>query len=36
VKLGIQRYCLSFGGETSFEFLKRFRAEDAPAPTDCN
>jgi hypothetical protein len=35
VKLGIQRYCMTFGGETTFVPLKKFRAEDAPEPASC-
>jgi hypothetical protein len=35
LKLGIQRYCLRYGGEIKFEPFKKFRAEDAPAPASC-
>jgi hypothetical protein len=35
VKLGIQRYCMTFGGETTFVPLKKFRAENAPKPASC-
>jgi hypothetical protein len=35
LKMGVQRYCLRYGGETRFEPLKKFRAEDAPAPASC-
>ena len=33
--LGDQRYCMSFGGETQFALLHRYRARHAPAPAAC-
>ena len=33
--IGNQRYCMSFGGATTFDAGRRFLAEDAPAPGAC-
>jgi len=33
--LGNARYCMAFGGTTTFDFGKRFKGVDAPAPASC-
>ena len=33
--IGNQRYCMSFGGATTFDASRRFLATDAPAPGAC-
>jgi hypothetical protein len=33
--LGNKRYCMGFGGDTSFDPDRRFIAQDAPAPGSC-
>jgi hypothetical protein len=35
LQTGTKRYCMSFGGTTSFEANRRFSAKDAPAPSSC-
>ena len=35
IGLGERRYCMSFGGRTSFQRNRRFRATGAPAPSEC-
>jgi hypothetical protein len=33
--LGNERFCMSFGGDVSFDPMHKYRAENAPAPASC-
>jgi cysteine-rich repeat protein len=35
VQLGTRRFCMRFGGTTTFRAGRRFKAKDAPAPATC-
>src|SRR5262245_33291362 len=35
LQIGARRYCMDFGGKTTFVASTRFRATDAPAPPSC-